>query len=198
MKAFDNWEKVEASKEIQPLPVGAYIGKVLKAKVATYGQEGNQFEKFEIAFDISEGEYAGFYGADFDNQTGEDKKWKGVLRLYLPKDDGSEQDEWTKRTFKNMTVAFEESNAGYHWDWNEDGLKGKTVGILFRNEEWEFNGRTGWKAQPFRAVSVDSVKKGTVRPAKDKPLANKADNRSGAIPPSNGFAAADDNEDLPF
>jgi hypothetical protein len=91
--------------------------------------------------------------------------------VYIPKDDGSEKDEWTKRTFKGMTAAFEKSNPGYMWNWDENSLAGKMVGILFRNEEWENDeGKTGWTVRPFRAISVDSVRSEDFRLPKDKPL----------------------------
>ncbi len=65
----------------------------------------------------------------------QDKKWKGVIRQFLPKDDGTDNDEWTKSSFKGLTTAFEHSNPGYTWNWEETSLVGKLVGILFRNEE---------------------------------------------------------------
>ena len=86
----------------------------------------------EIAFEIATGEFAGFYRRNFDAQTQEDKKWKGIMRLYVPKEDGTDKDEWTKKTFKRATQAIEDSNPGYQWDWNEKGLKGKIVGCLSR------------------------------------------------------------------
>ena len=93
IKKPDNWENVKAAAEREKLPVGAYICKILKAGVRTYeSRDGSStFEKLEIAFDIAEGDFTGHYKKDFDAQRGEDKKWKGVLRQYLPKDDGTEK-----------------------------------------------------------------------------------------------------------
>ncbi|MEG1075000.1 MAG: hypothetical protein RSF84_07655, partial [Ruthenibacterium sp.] len=136
-----NWQEVKASAERVALPVGAYLCKILGAKVADYTDKtGNQYSKLEMAFDITEGEYAGHFQRDFDAQTQEDKKWKGVLRQYIAKDDGTQQDEWTKSNFKAMVDAVEESNVGYHFDWDEKSLKGKAVGCLFRNTQWVMDG----------------------------------------------------------
>ena len=136
MKPIANWANVQAAKERDVLPAGGYVVKIVGAKVAEYPG----FERLEIALDIAEGDHKGFYEADFKGQTQEDKKWKGVLRQYLPKDDGSQGDEWTKSSLKALIEAIEESNPGYHWDWDEAKLKGKTVGCLFRLEEWAYNG----------------------------------------------------------
>ena len=93
-----------------------------------------------------------------------------MLRQFLPKDDGSEKDEWTKRSFKGMISAFEKSNPGYVWNWDENSLAGKLIGILFRNEEWEYEGKTGWTVKPFRAIPIDSVRSEDYALPKDKPL----------------------------
>lgn len=156
MKPIANWENVQAARERDVLPAGGYVIKIVGAKVASY----DTFERLEIALDIAEGDHKGFYEAEFKGQTTEDRKWKGVLRQYLPKEDGSESDEWTKSSLKALFEAIEESNPGYHWDWDETKLKGKTVGCLFRLEEWSYNGKKGWKATPFKFIPADKIRKG--------------------------------------
>lgn len=171
IKRPNNWNDVKEFTERKKLPVGAYVCRVKKAVIQN-NSYGNQLC---ILFDIVDGEYSGFYAYDYKNNTREDKKWKGVLRLFLPLDDGSENDEWTKSTFKGMVTAFEKSNNGYTWNWDENSLVGKLVGILFRNEEWEFDGKTGWTARPFRAISVESVQDCDYQIPKDKPKKKKND-----------------------
>jgi hypothetical protein len=163
----NNWNEVKEFNDRQKLPLGAYVCKVKRAAV-----QANEFgEQLCIVFDIVEGEFSGFFNEEFKNNTYDNKKWKGVLRLYIPKDDGSEKDEWTKSTFKGMVNAFEKSNPGYKWNWDEASLTGRMIGILFRNEEWQNDeGKTGWTVRPFRAISVDSVRSGDFRLPKDKPL----------------------------
>lgn len=195
MKKFSNYESTETFKERPKLPVGAYIAVIKAAEVREYKGQNGTYEKFEVAFDITEGEYKDFYANDFKAQQSEDKKWKGVVRFYVPTDDGSERDSWTKSTFKANIEAIEDSNSGYSWDWDEKKLKGKKVGVLFRNEEWEFNGNTGWSARPFKLISVDSVKDGKFKLPKDKPLANKTTTSS---PPQNLDIEYIDDDDLPF
>ena len=169
IKKPKNWENVQAAKERAVLPAGGYVVKIIAAKVASYpSSDGSCFEKLEIALDIAEGEYKDFYDSEYKSQTQEERKWKGVLRQYLPTDDGSDRDEWTKSSLKALTDAVEDSNSGYHWDWDETKLKGKTVGCLFRLEEWAVDGKKGWKAQPFKFIPVEDVRKGKFKAPKFK------------------------------
>ena len=167
----NNWESVREYADRETLPLGAYVCKVKGVRVDSY--DGNSAQ-LAIQFDIAEGEYMDFYKREYAANNNENKKFKGVLRVWLPKDDGSEMDEWTKSTFKGMCTAFEKSNPGYAWNWNEQTLIGRMIGILFRNEEWEYDGKTGWSVKPFRAISVDSVRSGNFKIPKEKTLKNKS------------------------
>lgn len=193
MKPINNWKNVKANTERPQLPVGGYVCKIMGAEIKEYNGQNGMFSRLEVSIDIYEGEYNGFYADDYRSQQREDKKWGGVVRLYVPVDDGTEKDEWTKSTFKGFTDAVEDSNPNYHWDWNEKGLKGLIVGVLFRNEEWEFNGNNGWKVRPFKFIPADMVRKNKYSMPKDKPLKNKVNNTV----TSNLYEVVED-EDLPF
>lgn len=167
----NNWENVQEYTVREKLPVGAYVCKVRQVAV----QQNSYGQVLCLLFDIAEGEHAGFYQRDFASQTnGQDKKWRGVMRVWIPQDDGSDKDEKTKRAFKGMVTSFEESNPGYKWNWEETSLVGKTVGIIYRNEEWEYNGKTGWTAKPLRCMSAQKVRNGDYTLPDDKPLRGDA------------------------
>lgn len=169
IKRPNNWNEVREFSDRPKLPVGAYVCRVKRAVVdSTYG------EQLCILFDIVEGEHQNFFMDEFRVNTMENKKWKGTLKQWIPKDDGSEKDEWTKSAFKGMVTSFEKSNPGYQWNWDEASLVGKLIGVLFRNEEWEFNGKHGWAIRPFKALSVDTVRSGDFKLPDDKPLKDKA------------------------
>lgn len=191
-----NWNDVKEFSDRQKLPLGAYVCKVKKAAV----QETEWGEQLCILFDIAEGEYSGFFNNEFNANTNPDKKWKGVLKQWLPKDNGTEKDEWTKSSLKGMITAFEKSNAGYRWDWNEASLTGRLIGILFRNEEWEYEGKSGWAVRPFRAISVDSVLEKTFTLPKDKPLKKESTTSSYANAPATDSYGFTDitSDDIPF
>lgn len=193
IKKPNNWDQVQEISERKQLPLGAYVCEVKQVRV----QDNDNGSQLALLFDITEGEHAGFYNQDFRANSDPNKKWRGVMRVWLPKDDGSEQDELTKRILKGILTAFEQSNMGYSWNWNEQSLVGKTVGILYRNEEWDYQGKQGWAVRPFRALPVAAVREGNYTLPKDKPLKNKA---SATVPPANvpaGYTEVED-DDLPF
>lgn len=195
MQKFKSYETAKAPQEAgERLPTGGYILKIEKAQEVTFNN-GNR--GLEILFDIHEGEHKGFYAENYRSQTDEDKKWKGKYVAYIPKEDGSEKDNWTASSFKGMTTAIEESNAGYHWDWDETKLKGKIVGAVFGNKEYEFNGRQGFYTDCRHFIAANKIREGKFKDVKDKPLKNKATTTSTYS--SADFEEIDtDSSDLPF
>lgn len=194
IKKPSNWDSVQAFSDRRKLPLDAYICRIKQAKVVAtdYG------EQLCILFDIDEGDYTGFFADDYANNNRDDKKWKGVLRQWLPKDDGSDKDEWAKSSLKGLVTSLENSNRGFTWMWDERGLSNKLIGIIFRNEEWEFNGKSGWSVRPFRACSVATVLDGAYTLPDDKPLKNKAPVGYAASTSAFSTDFADDDDELPF
>lgn len=189
IKKYADAKAENANSVKEKLPTGGYVCKILSAKV----EETEWGDKLVIAFDIAEGDYKGFYQREFDANTNEDKKWKGTYRLNIPADDGSEKDGWAKKRFNGFIYALEDGNSGYTFDWDEKKLKGKLIGVVFGNREWEYNGKTGWSSYAAYITDVSSVRDGKYRPAADKPLQNKATATSAF-----STAAVVDDADLPF
>lgn len=172
MKQFSGFEVKKSAGAREFLPVGGYVAKIMGAKEIQY----DWGTVILISFDIAEGDFRDFFLTDYRAQDSEDKKWRGTYRLREPNEDGSEKDNWTIRAFNNAVAVLEESNNGYHWNWTpiESGdfsqLKGKLVGVLYRNEEWSMNGNTGWSTKCCALASVEDIRKGKFRMPKDKPL----------------------------
>lgn len=189
----NNWEQVQEYAVREKLPVGAYVCKVKQVTL----QQNDYGQVMCLLYDIVEGEHQGFYANDFAGQpNGGEKKWRGVMRIWIPQDDGSDKDEKTKRAFKGMVTSFENSNPGYRWNWDENSLVGKTVGIIYRNEEWEYNGRRGWTAKPLRCMSAAKVRSGDFTIPDDKPLRGDAYDTGYTAAPA-GMTAVE-TDDLPF
>jgi hypothetical protein len=191
MKPFSGY-KAERQTAREQLPVGAYVAKILAAEVVEY----DWGDVLLISFDIIEGEYKDFFANDYKAQTQEDKKWRGTYRLNVPKDDGSEKDGWTKNTFNGAMYAVEQSNPGYHWDWNEAGLKGKLVGVNYREFDWEMEGRTGTSTECGRLETIDDVRSGKCKELKKRELKNKS--KPATATTSFADYASGDDDDLPF
>lgn len=184
-------EKTSGPREI--LPAGGYVAKIVSAKVESY----TWGDRLAVAYDVAEGEYAGFFKRDYDNNPNEDKKWRGVFRLTIPTDSEDQQNKWSRRRFNNFTACLEESNPNYHWDWNEEKLRGLMVGILVRDREWEMNGNTGWTTEACDAACIEAIRAGKFRTPKAFPLKNKpvveADYAAAQT-----AAPVEDDSDLPF
>ena len=173
-----------------PLPAGGYVAKILDAEEKEYSWGS----VLVISFDILEGEFKDFFKQNYKANTREDKKWKGVYRLTVPQESNQWYDS-QKRTFGNAIACIEESNNGYHWNWDEKTLKGKTVGVLFRNFEYDVEGNTGWSTECCSLASVEDIREGNFKMPKDKPLKKKA--VAMPVAPVQTFEEIDD-EDLPF
>lgn len=156
MKQFKGYGRKE-QRVYEVLPKGAYVIKILDAKEEP--NRNGSGTHLKVSFDIAEGEYAGFYMAAFQNDTREDKKWSNDAVIYITcPDDNSEQ--YVVDNFNAFMTAVEDSNEGYHWNWEEGTLKGKLVGAKFRNEQSEYNGKVYDHVKPKWFIKAQAVRDG--------------------------------------
>lgn len=191
MKKYKGYErKTQADYEV--LPKGAYVIKILNAKEEPNSNgKGNHLK---VAFDVSEGEYAGFYKRTFDNDTREDKKWPNDATVYLSSpEDNSEQ--FIIDNFNKFITAVEDSNNDYHWNWDERTLKDKLVGAKFYIEQSEYNGNIYNHTKAKWFVAAQKVRDGKAgRLPNDKLIASQNTN-------TDDFMSIPDNiteEEIPF
>ena len=175
----------------ETLPAGGYVAKIMDATVINY----DWGDVLKVNFDIAEGEYKGFFATDYRNNTNDDKKWRGTYRINIPNESNQYFDS-QRKSFNNFIACLEETNNGFHWAWDETALKGKGIGVLFRNKEWEYNGSTGWTTECCAVTTAKDIREGNFKLPKDKPL--KAKETASATSFSNAFTAVDDDADLPF
>lgn len=191
---FDEAQKAAKASGSAKLPAGAYVAEILGVKLET-GSNGNS-DRLHIQFDISEGEYEHFFRKQYEDNTNEDKKYKGKVALWLPKDDGSEKDNWTKNSFAKWPNALEESNDGYKWDWDETKWKGKKIGLVFREVGNVIDGKEVVYTEVAYPVSVEKVKTGKAGTAKFKAKNGYGEVKTGET----DFVSVPDgiDEELPF
>lgn len=187
MKAYTGFKAQKAQSGFPQLPAGGYVCKIVSAREDS-GKFGNQLV---IAYDVVEGEHKDFWKSAFDADTRSDRKWSGVYYISVPEDGG---EEWQRRPFENFIYSVEASNSGYHWDWNEAGLKGKAVGIIIgEKEKLSADGTQVFVNTIARgSASVEDIRNGDFKIPKLKKL-KKQEN---SIPA--GFTEVTDENDLPF
>lgn len=190
MKPVKGYEEARAMGEGQErLPVDGYIVKILNVEEVNY-EWGSVIV---LSYDIVEGEYAGYYKKNYGMQAREDKKWKGVHRMNVPKGDGTEKDEWTMSAFKRDIEAFEDSNSGFHWDWDEKKLKGLMAGAVMQEREYELNGNTGFWTACHHLTSVERIREGKFKIPKPKMLDRSKVKQADFVP-----LPEDELSELPF
>lgn len=192
MKPISGYKAEAPGTSYPMLPKGLYIAKISDAKVE--GDEPDQ--QLVIRVDITEGEYTGYYTKRYKNDSQGGGRWeakyKGDIRLQIPDERNTRRQhtEWDLNKFNKAMWAIEDSNDGYHWDWNEKGLKGKAVGINVR--QGTFNGN------PYTSIGrLESVK--WIRDGKAKPMGDMAP-RGDSQPTASvqgGFTPVED-EEIPF
>lgn len=194
MRKLNGYSKARVYSDQEKLPRGGYILKILDVEY----KENDWGDTIVLSFDINEGDHKGFYKENYDNQIGEDKKWKGKYRINVPKDDGSEEDEWRQNAFKTIMANFEESNTGFHWDWDEQKLNGRLIGALFNAKEYEFNGHHGFFTNCKRLVTTQKIQSGNY----EIPVDDLLQNKKSPVPKTdeNGFMNVPDgiDEEIPF
>jgi len=192
MKAFSGFKSEASGNKPKMLPAGPYVARIKAVKID--GDEPDQ--ALILRVDIIEGEYIDYFMNRYKTDEAKSKyppRYKGDYRLRIPNEDNpkAQYPESDKRRFNDAIYRIEKSNEGYHWDWNEQGLVGKIVGINM--QESEYNG------VPFTRIGrleiAEDVRRGIVQPM--APKEPKGDAWEPQIDQQSGFTAVETDE-LPF
>lgn len=193
-----NYNETESYSETSSckLPAGAYEVRIIRA------EEPKNTDTLCILFDIAEGEYKDYFMDKFNDDKRfdpEHAKFKGVYRMWyeLPEND----DKRNEQNRRRMTTALErikKSNnldIDYTREWDGAKLKDCRVGMIFRDEEYNYNGYSGFTARPYSIITLDSFRKGNFTLPQPKtlsgaPAANTSASAAVGIPPVD--------DDLPF
>ena len=199
IKRFDDYEQIKPYGDYESLPKGGYILKILNAERCENKSKNGYHIK--LSCDIAEGEYQGHYMNMYLANKKEDKKWLCNKWINEPKDDGSEKDGWTKQKFKTFTNALEDSNPGYHFDWDERKFKGKLIGGLFNEREYETDkGEIKRATNLAQLCSVEKIRSGNYKIPDDKLLGGRPPQTSAPMTDADEFINIPDgiDDELPF
>lgn len=162
MKPISNWNEIqENNNSYKKLTTG---GKVCAIKnVTDYPDK----QYLRIEYDIVRGEEKGYFTKMYENDTRENKRWRGVLiRSYK---------DTALSMFKGFTTSIEKSNRGYKWNWDEQSLVRKYFGAVFAEEEYiNNNGGKSVRTYIAQVHSVETIEKGEFMVPEIKRLSNVA------------------------
>lgn len=208
-EAYTNAHAESGTKPEAIIP-GAYVGKILSAHL----EQTSKGKKYiRVYFDIAEGDFEGYYDAlykyasQYDKpEEGKKAKWGGVFDIWWPNPaDGEDRFNSSMFRLKAAVACINNSNptkppinpaVGF----GTADFIGKYIGLAMGSVEWEFAGRSGWKAKCRYFCNADDVREGKAKTPAPKPL-NKGVPPVQPVQPSNVLAEYNDilsDGSLPF
>lgn len=189
MQALTGFDKAKVIRgESSQLPKGGYIVRIMDCKEIMGEKNSKRYSYLAFSFDVAEGEYQNHFTNIYQSSQDENKKWKGILNVFIPQEGDIYYEDNLSR-FKTMTANFEDSNEGYQWNWDEKTLKGKAIGVIYGEKEFLTNeGEVITITEPRYFVGVDAIRNGKYKIPALKKLNN---NQASGI---NAFTQANDND----
>lgn len=155
-KGWDETYKNATENPVRSIPAGGYICRILNATSAI-STNGN--EMLVLSLDIAEGEHKDIFRRQYaaKKATYPEAKWGCVYRqLTIDSKTGE-----TNNRFATLIKVVEKSNPGYSWNFDENTLKGKQLGMLFGEEEFVANdGSIKCSVKPMIPRSVQAIHDG--------------------------------------
>lgn len=170
IKKFSDYDSIQIYEGGLSVEPGGYELVILGAKVEDF----NSCSVLKIMFDIvNHDTYNKMFSERYKAAKAQnpDAKWPagGTFDVFIPRDDGTEMDGYTKQAFKRFTTSVEKSNSGYIWNWNENSLKGKKFGGVFGREEFKAkNGEYKFAVKCRFPRSIESIQNGDFKIPEDK------------------------------
>lgn len=186
-----DWNSTPAygTGEAMQIAPGGYVCKIKSAR-SEQGKDGRAF--MVLAFDIAEGEQAGFYDKQFKTrkQNNANAKWGGTYRQSVHTANGG-----TNPFFKGFITSLEKSNnTTLPNRFTDKDLENKLFGGVFGREEFKTNdGEKKWSTKLVGIRSVEAIRKGDFTIPEDKPLQESTNTTDFYT-----AATVGNDEDLPF
>lgn len=158
--ALPRYTRRERKPAREHLPKGAYVVKIVEAKIREWPSKD---QYIEIAYDIAEGDYAGFYNKQYQEakQSGENAVWPYDARfnLNIPTDKSK---DWEWNRYNEFFTQLEDSNEGFIFDGsNLAALRKKLIGGKFRIKQSKGkNGTVYNNTQLWWTCNVEEVRSG--------------------------------------
>lgn len=185
MKAINNFENVKATTgEFAKPTAGGYCIEILSVEDVPLDSNTGKGDYLKIEYDICHGEFMGYYTKQHERWGGE--WYASFIRSYKDSAAGM---------FKHFINCIESSNIGYKWDWKEQGLKGKFVGVVLGEEEYQKkDGSIGTKLVVKDIKTLEQILNGEFK----VPAIKKLDSSQIQTKTEPSFVPIDNDEELPF
>lgn len=160
MPNLAGWNDVKAQEPstgdgFKRLPAGAYVA-CLGAMEPVHARSGNTY--YRIPFDIFEGEFAGYYDDDF----GRIHPGLHSINLFVSSQRAMEISKGVLSTVTACNPAFD-ADAAFVGD-NFDAFRGKLVGVVLGDEEYEDKAGDVKTSPKYRRVAtLDQVRAGGIK-----------------------------------
>lgn len=187
MKPINNFANVQATTgEFNRPSAGGYCVEILEVKDFPMNAQTGKGDYLKIDYDICHGEFAGYYTKQNERFGG---TWfANFIRSYK---------ESAVGMFKHFINCVEESNKGYKWNWEENSLVGKYVGVVIGEEEYlKSDGTVGVRLAVKEIKTIDQIVNGQFKVPAIKKLAGTVNTSPIVSTPK--FTELEDDETLPF
>ena len=201
MKKPDGYDEAQASGEFTPVELGGHYA-VVKQVSETQSSTGK--DMIVVLFDFMDPDkQSGYFQKIFNDDTRDPRKWPFNGSRYILVADYNDPKK-TSRNFKTFCTCIEKSNdytiqwGGKNW---AQQFKGKKIGVVYGEEEHEYEGRVSMRHVPKWFCRWDAVKEAQTP-------APKYLNGSGPARPTSSAPTTDENgfmsvpegadDDIPF
>lgn len=192
MQKPNGYDEARESGGYTPVELGGHYA-VVKQVVEKQSSTGKPM--IVVLFDFCEPDkQPGYFAESFESDNREDKKWPFAGTKYIMVQDFQDTNK-TSRQFKTFCSCVEKSNnMTISWggsDWSKQ-FKGKKIGVIYGEEEQEYDGEKSMRTLPRFFCQWERVKGAAIPAAKyltiSEPVVPKA---------PEGFSMITDDE-IPF
>lgn len=162
MQKPSGYDEAQASGEFTPVELGGHYA-IIKQVAERQSSTGK--DMIVVLYDFtSPDKQEGYFAKQFNNDDREDKKWPFAGTKYIMVNDYNDSSK-TSRAFKTFCTCVEKSN-NYTIAWGGNAwaqqFKNKFIGIVFGEEETEYDGKVKMRRNPRWFCNTDKVKDQTI------------------------------------
>jgi hypothetical protein len=158
MQKPSGYDEAQAGGEFTPVDLGGHYAII---KQVSERQSSTGKDMIVVLYDFtSPDKQEGFFSKQFNNDDRPEKKWPFAGTKYIMVNDYNDPTK-TSRAFKTFCTCVEKSN-NYQIAWGGNAwsqqFKNKFVGVVFGEEESEYDGKIRMRRVPKWFCTTDKVK----------------------------------------